>query len=712
MSTLPSQPLSSTADRISSESRSNLLDIASQTSAYLKTAGQLANSRQADEDIIMEDPVPSKFGHLYLDLFMLALSTVLELESHLFDDSEIRIFDQFKALSEDSKKLYVRLFMRRRNRWIRTSTLGSYREIENIAEAYGDLISSKIFCDGLNSNIPVDIDEILMLFGIDELKQLAKQFNFTGFRGTKKDMIDKLKTQSDRQTCLDWSHNGLSLLYDKNGRKQHRSLKLLRKSLELLGPCIRLCTMTAAVFDRVHLVFYRADAYNESSLSKLILAKISKRNFPKYSVLRSSDVFRGRAELLQYEEALRIQDVVDQAFDNGLTAQLSAVYEILEPIYSAWNKAIKKEREINVDRDHYLKRFSAVYIYTRLVYKFALVLSRLGKHLEAHEVYTALLAQTDYRQGKRGDWYQRKALIENRYFGGPEKDDKERKFWKRQALLTCENGLQDQKTHLIYHYDLQKRIVRLEKELKVLPRDRHIFDHVALKEPVKRTFYGRRISNTVIGKKGVWVDDRENECSVEEMCLSNYRKLGWQGYHTEGGLLKTIFAYLFYDIIFLPVPFVFETEFQNAPLDLATDAFYFSRASEINHRLADIQNGYTRDIIMETYEREHERQTECVGLDWRFDIREILEAAECIGNSPLSVLCRVFSEEYQYRGSGLPDLFLWNYEQKKSLFSEVKSENDRLSDTQRLWIDVLINAGVDVELCAAIDQSGHLETEI
>lgn len=53
----------------------------------------------------MEDPVPSKFGHLYLDLFMLALSTVLELESHLFDDSEIRIFDQFKALS--GKSAYI-----------------------------------------------------------------------------------------------------------------------------------------------------------------------------------------------------------------------------------------------------------------------------------------------------------------------------------------------------------------------------------------------------------------------------------------------------------------------------------------------------------------------------------------------------------------------------------------------------------------------------
>jgi hypothetical protein len=31
----------------------------------------------------------------------------------------------------------------------------------------------------------------------------------------------------------------------------------------------------------------------------------------------------------------------------------------------------------------------------------------------------------------------------------------------------------------------------------------------------------------------------------------------------------------------------------------------------------------------------------------------------------------------------------------------VKSENDRLSDTQRLWIHVLSSAGVRVELCAA-----------
>ena len=32
----------------------------------------------------------------------------------------------------------------------------------------------------------------------------------------------------------------------------------------------------------------------------------------------------------------------------------------------------------------------------------------------------------------------------------------------------------------------------------------------------------------------------------------------------------------------------------------------------------------------------------------------------------------------------------------------VKSENDKLSDTQRLWVHVLSSAGVKVELCHAV----------
>ena len=67
----------------------------------------------------------------------------------------------------------------------------------------------------------------------------------------------------------------------------------------------------------------------------------------------------------------------------------------------------------------------------------------------------------------------------------------------------------------------------------------------------------------------------------------------------------------------------------------------------------------------------------------------------------------VMAQEYGQRGGGVPDLFLWRVgegegERGEVKFAEVKSENDRLSDTQRLWIHVLSGAGVRVELCAAV----------
>jgi Fanconi-associated nuclease 1 len=67
------------------------------------------------------------------------------------------------------------------------------------------------------------------------------------------------------------------------------------------------------------------------------------------------------------------------------------------------------------------------------------------------------------------------------------------------------------------------------------------------------------------------------------------------------------------------------------------------------------------------------------------------------------------AQEYRERASGIPDLFLWRLDTKKVMFSEVKSENDRLSDTQRLWIHVLTGAGVQVELCAAVARQVRIE---
>lgn len=156
---------------------------------------------------------------------------------------------------------------------------------------------------------------------------------------------------------------------------------------------------------------------------------------------------------------------------------------------------------------------------------------------------------------------------------------------------------------------------------------------------------------------------------------------------------------LFWDIIFASIPGVFETPYQNEPLDLRTDAFYESRIDLINARLEEIENGGYLDIIKRVDDRERPKYTMCVGINWNYEQRDILEIAECIGASSLAALCKLFFEEFSQRQGGMPDLCCWNYEKKQCLFSEVKGPRDKLSKTQQVWIETLTGLGIPVEVC-------------
>ena len=47
----------------------------------------------------------------------------------------------------------------------------------------------------------------------------------------------------------------------------------------------------------------------------------------------------------------------------------------------------------------------------------------------------------------------------------------------------------------------------------------------------------------------------------------------------------------------------------------------------------------------------------------------------------------------------MPDLILWDPTTGRVKFSEVKSENDRLSEVQRAWIAYLSQSKIEVEVC-------------
>lgn len=77
-----------------------------------------------------------------------------------------------------------------------------------------------------------------------------------------------------------------------------------------------------------------------------------------------------------------------------------------------------------------------------------------------------------------------------------------------------------------------------------------------------------------------FISENDTTVSVEQLALEFYASDGgggWKGVHCEGGVWTTLFVLLLWDIIFAPLPDVFRTPLQNAPLDLDTDAFGPSR---------------------------------------------------------------------------------------------------------------------------------------
>ena len=700
---------------------------------------------------------------------------------------------------------YVRLFLRKTAAWHRINRLGYYGDIADIPTAAADLFESHevpastaavqinpgeleppadtifggsfTFADKSEDHIST-LEEASSLLRLDELKAIAKDAKIQG--KNKKELLHVFRRTSKRQSGIGWAGLKRSETEEtiksedadldgddtnenyagSDGATINRDSHFLRKILAEIGPCIRLTAAPLKLFERVHLVFYRSTEWTEKSLTTIILARISRRVFPDFIVSRSTNIFPSRSDLLEFEASIRTQFRVDNILEmNGTVTKdgLQTVKDIFEDVYPRWNilvgeEQIKEDRIYETGEGAYLRRFSPAWTYTRIVHKALYPLARFKEHKREHSLLIQLLNQHLFHAARRGAWYQRKALLEEHYIWALESfegrsEEAQKKHWKRIALHTCETGLQDRDCHLIYHYDLQKRVTKLERSLKVPKRQQHDFGHVTLVKPRETYVEGIRIERerppsrngarrgsdaaSRKGGKTIWLDEREGggECSVEAMCLSWYRARGWKGYHSEGGILRTLFGLLFHDILFAYVPNVFQTPYQTCPLDLHTDAFYPARHSLIAHRLADISNGAAPRILRTVYESNVEAKTCVVGVDWTYELDDLLEVVSCWRGEALGVVCKVMAQEYQARGGGVPDLFLWRVRDRDGdgdgdgegvgegdgkreqgmkmgmgeiCFVEVKSENDRLSDTQRLWIHVLTGAGVRVELCNAV----------
>ncbi|KAL5489948.1 hypothetical protein ACEPAI_4780 [Sanghuangporus weigelae] len=477
-----------------------------------------------------------------------------------------------------------------------------------------------------------------------------------------------------------------------------------------------------------------------------------KENAPWPSAMQSRSRNMSVPTKLEFDD----EPIAPPTKESQTVTNAKCVVSVFERVYPRWQELVRLRGEEEA-RPHGLERFDEGYILTRIVYKGATAYGKLKEFDREIALLQELLAQRRWRRGKRGAWYDRWALVLMHHVvctkcevdgeQVPLSKEEQKKVLQKAMKVVIE-GLHDDDTHIVHRQALERRLTRLEKRLKVPLKERHECAG-RLKKAAERVITGDRIRQrkSAIGLggtsknankavvpvsvqiqgeeavrrhldqmkkerakerwtgKSLWYGKCGEEVNVETLVLHHYELDGYKGFHSEASIVSTIWGLLFWDILFSSVPGAFETPYQSAPLDIASECFYFARKDAVEERLQEIKDGKAPEILASADDKYRENNTMCVGVRWNdYSKQDLVEIVTCLGGEGLSVICRLFCEDYGGRHSGVPDLIVWRMKDKLAKFVEVKGPGDNLSENQKVWIDVLRQAGIDVEVCRVVDR--------
>ena len=178
------------------------------------------------------------------------------------------------------------------------------------------------------------------------------------------------------------------------------------------------------------------------------------------------------------------------------------------------------------------------------------------------------------------------------------------------------------------------------------------------------------------------------------------------GVHDEGSLFRALYGIFFWDVIYCDaVPNVFRSKFQAAPLDLACSSFFTSREAVIKSKLKAISESAIEallDLAKVTWDSHKDKYTALINWDRFRSFEHLAGFVSCFSPKQLERLMERYAMDYGAVRSGFPDLTVWNPESRKLKVVEVKGPNDRLSHKQQIWLDFLMDIGVDVEVCHVV----------
>ncbi|MCD7461973.1 hypothetical protein HAX54_047477 [Datura stramonium] len=609
-------------------------------------------------------PIPAKYQHNLL----LLLKEVLKINAHLFTEGEKTLLKAFLSLSDDSQRLFARLYARK-GPWFRTASI-SYAEICDYEEAVNGL--SEAECVTLFEPVDKlqigDVKEVLNVLNVGELRDLLCSLNKSH---------KKIVQNSDHGTRKQDYIARVVGAYE-SGLCPNLPSMILGKT----GSCIRISASAESVFWRAERLFF---LNGEQDLSAFLLVDLGIVKYPAYNCIFTDQIFPDRSDLLSYEEAIEVAQVMDESLDENNNELVSRCIEISASHVSSFVEEDRSSHSGSMAA--FLSCFSASWVYSKVILLGVSFLEHERRYKDAIDLLKLLLVK--FKSDRRRGYWTLRLSIDLEHVGCLD-----------ESLEVAEKGLFDPWVRAGSIVALQRRVLRLGKP----PRrwKTPSFSNSVSRKIVEVHVQGRPV-NCKTGVKNVFYGEDGERCGVEELALEYYAGEGggWQGVHTESGIWLTIFGLLMWDIVFADVPNVFRTKFQTAPLDLETDSFYEVRRGLVEALLDKIEHGMAEELLIMSWESHV--GTACRGVNWdKHSLSELRAAVTCIGGPCLASICRNLAQDYRSWSSGMPDLLLWRFHDDyrgEAKLVEVKGPRDRLSEQQRAWLLFLMDCGFNVEVC-------------
>ena len=160
-----------------------------------------------------------------------------------------------------------------------------------------------------------DLKEALELLPAPSLKQLAKEFNVGG--NSKAGLVPELLKVGRRKSAMASFFTSAS-----TAAPSSIELKMMGRVKSLTGDCWRLSVNSRSIFMRV-LCLWGLESWWEAreesgggppaALTAILLANQGHVTYPEYTIRRQARIFANRAALLAFEEAVREEDLLEQA---------------------------------------------------------------------------------------------------------------------------------------------------------------------------------------------------------------------------------------------------------------------------------------------------------------------------------------------------------------------------------------------------------------